>query len=128
MAETTLVDTDIEASRALVKFLESHGFPLKAAMWLYHSDSDRWRFVVCPTEQRSDPTSFYKTFVKLIDDHGAAATVLGMDRVDIVDAGSALVNTLGKFIRVASGNPLRLTNNKFDEVFLEDALILKLAA
>ena len=44
MAEATLVEADVEASPALVDFLEAHGFALKAALWVYQSDAERWRF------------------------------------------------------------------------------------
>ncbi len=128
MAETTLVDSDIEASRALVKFLESHGYPLKAAMWMYYSEAERWRFVVCPQEQRKDPTTFYRTFVKAIHDAGQSQSVLRLDRVDIVDATSPLVSTLGSVIRIEGDSSVRFTNNRINGVFLEDALIFKLAS
>jgi hypothetical protein len=128
MAEAALVETDIEASRALVAFLETHGFPLKAALWVYQSDAERWRFMVCPGERRQDPSSFYRDFAKAINAAGSPRTLLGLDRVDIIQESSPFVDRLGKVYRVDSGGSLRLTNNVVNGVFLEDALILKLAA
>lgn len=128
MAETSLVETDVQASRALVAFLESHGFPLKAAMWIYHSDADRWRFVICPVEQRKDVTSFYRSMIKSVKDANLSLPLLGFERVDIVDENANLIKGLGGAIRVDGTNSVRFTNNRINGVFLEDALILKLAA
>ena len=128
MAEATLVEADVEASRALVDFLESHGFPLKAALWLYQSEAERWRLVVCPEERRQDTSTFYRDFAQAINQAGAPRDLLGLDRVNIVQDSSPFVDQLGKVLRVESGASMRLTNNVINGVFLEDALILKLAA
>jgi hypothetical protein len=128
MAEATLVEDDIEASRALVEFLEAHGFPLKAALWVYQADADRWRFIVCPTEKRQDLSTFYRGFAKAINAAGSPRALLALDRVDIVQDTSPLVDRLGKVFKVDKGGSVRLTNNVINGVFLEDALILKLAS
>jgi hypothetical protein len=128
MAEATLVETDVEASRMLVSFLEERGFALKAALWVYYSDAERWRFVVCPTEQRENVTTFYRDFAKAITAAGAPPDLLRLDRVDIVKDSSPLVGQLGKVLRIEGGSTVRFTNNVINGVFLEDALILKLAA
>jgi hypothetical protein len=128
MAEATLVEADIEASRALVEFLEAHGFPLKAALWVYQGDAERWRFILCPRENRQDLSTFYKEFAKAINTAGAPRALLRLDRVDIIKDTSPLVDRLGKVLRVDNGHSVRLTNNVTNGVFLEDALILKLAA
>ena len=128
MAEATLVEADVEASRALVDFLEAHGFPLKAALWVYQSDAERWRFMLCPREQRQDISTFYRGFAKAINAAGSPRTLLGLDRVDIIQDTSPLVDRLGKVLRVDNGGSVRLTNNVINGVFLEDALILKMAA
>lgn len=127
MAEATLVETDIAASRALVDFLEAHGFPLQAALWVYQSDAERWRFKVCPREHRQDLSTFYKDFAKAINAAGSPRILLGLDRIDIIQDTSPLVERLGKVVRVDNGGSMRLTNNVVNGVFLEDALILKLA-
>jgi hypothetical protein len=128
MAETALVESDVEASRALVDFLEHHGFPLKAALWVYQSDAERWRLVICPVERRTDFTTFYRDFARAINAAGTPPALLRLDRVDIVEDTSPLVNQLGKVVRVDGGSSVRFTNNMINGVFLEDALILKLAA
>ena len=128
MAETALVESEIALSRALVEFLETHGFPLKAALWVYQSDAERWRFVLCPAEQRQHPITFYRDFAKAINDAGISRSVLGLDQVHIIDESSPLVSMLGKVIRIEGGGSARFTNNVINGVFLEDALIFKLAA
>lgn len=129
MADAALVENDVERSRAFVNFLESHGLPLTAALWIFQSDADRWRLVVCPREQRENVSSFYRDFAKLINAAGSPISLLPLDMVDIVAEDSPLVRQLGSVIRVAGTETesIRLTNNVINGVFLDDAIILKLA-
>ena len=129
MADAALVENDVERSRAFVNFLESHGHPLTTALWMYQSDADRWRLVVCPREQRENVSSFYRDFAKLINAAGSPISLLPLDMVDIVTEDSTLVRQLGSVIRVdgTGTGSIRLTNNVTNGVFLEDAIILKLA-
>jgi hypothetical protein len=83
---------------------------------------------VCPTEKRQDLSTFYRGFAKAINAAGSPRALLALDRVDIVQDTSPLVDRLGKVFKVDKGGSVRLTNNVINGVFLEDALILKLAS
>ncbi len=52
MADAALVTDKIEAGEALVRAADAASVPLRAALWLYDSDEDRWRLVL-----EADPTS-----------------------------------------------------------------------
>ena len=128
MVESALVNEDVEAARRLVSFLDENGYPVKAALWLYQSEAERWRFVISFRESRADVTTFYRDIANLINEKGQADGLLDLYKVDVVDAERSVVGPLSKVIRVDGLSNVRFTNNRVNGVFLEDALIFRLSA
>jgi hypothetical protein len=128
MAEIALVDEDVRRADLLVETLEKNGFPLVAALWLYQSDADRWRFVVSPEEHRADPTSFYRDFAKLLRSADPKLELLDLNKVDIVKRDSPILTALGKLCRVEGKGRARITDSSINGIFIEDALVYKLCA
>jgi hypothetical protein len=46
MAKDTLVTEDIDSAERLVAFLDTSGLPVRAGVWFYESDAERWRFIL----------------------------------------------------------------------------------
>ncbi|MFN3672938.1 MAG: hypothetical protein ACK4VM_13625 [Bosea sp. (in: a-proteobacteria)] len=128
MAESALVSEDIEAARRLVAFLDSNGFAVKAALWLYRSEDDRWRFVISFREKRENVISFYRDIAKLMNRSGSEFDLLDLARVDFVDGDGAVVGPLSQVLQIDDDAGRRFQNNRINGVFLEDALIFRLSA
>lgn len=128
MAEEALVGDDIEAADNLLKFLDANGYPVSGALWLYHSDDDRWRFVISFREKRDDLASFYRDIAKLMNAQAHDRNILDLSRVDFVDSDRSVIGSLSKALRVEGNSRVRYTNNRINGVFLEDALIFRLSA
>ena len=128
MAEDALVTEDIEAARRLVAFLDANGFPVKAALWLYQSDADRWRFVIGFQEKRENVTSFYRDIAKLMNGAGRNLDLLDLYKVDFVDSDGSVVGPLSKALHIDGNSSVRFQKNRINGVFLEDALIFRLSA
>jgi hypothetical protein len=45
MGKTTLVNTDMEAGKNLLKKLDKAEFKVQAALWLYMSEPEEWRLI-----------------------------------------------------------------------------------
>jgi hypothetical protein len=118
---------DLERSEALVKFLDLKGFPVRAALWLYQSDAERWRFVLAFREMRKDYTTFYRDIAKAINMATNTEDLLDLSKVDIVDPASAFVTNLSKALRMEGMGRVRFTNNRINGILLEDALIFRMA-
>lgn len=128
MAQAELVNEDIDAARRLIEFLDRKGLPVRAGLWLYNSDQERWRFVISFREAREDVTSFYLDVAKLIHDQDPSENLLALDRVSIVDPSSSVVGPLSKAMKIDGPGSLRLSHNVVNGVYLEDAVILRLSA
>ncbi|MFN3674262.1 MAG: hypothetical protein ACK4VM_20355 [Bosea sp. (in: a-proteobacteria)] len=123
-----MVTSDIEAAKKLVAFLDSNGFPVKAALWLYESEAERWRFVISLQERRDSLASFYLDLARVFNERGLDAGLLELDRVKLVDADRPLIRSLSKGYRGLQTEGRRLSNEQVDGHFFEDALILRLPA
>lgn len=127
MVENTLVTEDIDAAGRLVTFLDEHGLRVRAALWLYDSDAERWRFVIAFQESRKDVTSFYLDVAKATAKAGAD-DLLDLSRVDIVDSERSIFTALKGVIAVEGNSRVRFSKNRINGIYLEDALIYRLSA
>jgi predicted methyltransferase MtxX (methanogen marker protein 4) len=128
MAKDALVDSEIEEATRLVSFLDNNGLKVSGALWLYQSDAERWRFLVSFDEHRQNITSYYLEVAKLIKKYGAPLGLLDLSSVEFVDANRSVIGPLSQAIKVAGLSRVRLSSSKINGVFLEDALIYRLAA
>lgn len=128
MVEKPLVDEEVAAAKRLVGFLDGHGMPVKAALWLYESDAERWRFVISFDEMRADVGSFYLDVARLIHAEGRRDDLLPLDRVSFVDADRSVVGRLAVGMKGRKTEGRRLIDERVDDIFVEDALILRLPA
>ena len=119
---------DLEKSEALVKHLDSNGLPVRAALWLYQSDAERWRFVLAFREKRKDYTTFYRDLAEAVNSSKNSEDLLDLSKVDVVDPESPLVANLSKVLRMDGMGRARFTNNRINGILLEDALIFRMAA
>jgi len=128
MVDEALVGDDIEAAANLIRFLDQHGMPVSGALWLYQSDAERWRFVVSFRERRANQSSFYLDVAKLVNAHREVRDLLDISRVDFVDPDRSVIGPLSKVIRIEGLSSVRFSHNRINGVYLEDAVIYRLAA
>ena len=121
MAQDALVDSDIEAGRAFLDLLDRIEIPVVGALWMYSPDTDRWKLVIVTPAARQGSKALY---LKAIN----AGTELDLANVEFQPPESALFKALGGAIRVGGNSTMRMRQNVFNGVYVEDALIYRLAA
>ena len=121
MANEPLVDEDIDAGRQFVQFLDDQAVEVRGAFWLYQPDAERWRLVVVTPEAERGSKDLY---LKAIN----AGANIDMARVDFQPPSSAIFRALGSMIRVDGLAKMRMKQNTFNGVYIEDALVYRLAA
>lgn len=121
MAEEPLVEDAIKAGAEFVKLLDRIGVPVSGAFWLYQPDADRWRLVIVTDEAREGARSLY---LKAIE----AGAEIDLADVDFQPPESAVFRALGGLIRVDGLSQVRMRQNSFNGVYVEDALVYRLAA
>ena len=121
MAETALVESDIEAGRDFVELLDRIAVPVVGAFWLYRPDAKRWRLVIVSNEARQGSKDLY---LRVID----AGAKIDLTNVEFQPPETALFKALGGMVRVDGLAEVRMQQSTFNGVYVEDALIYRLAA
>jgi hypothetical protein len=121
VAEEALVAEDIEAGRRFVELLDRSGTEVKGAFWLYQPDAERWRLViVTPQAARGSKDLYLKAIREKAD--------IDLARVDFQPPSSSVFKALGGLIKVDGLGAMRMQRNAFNGVYIEDALVYRLAA
>ena len=128
MVERILVSAEIEEAKRLVAFLDANGFPVRAALWLYESDAERWRFIVSLADQRENVYSLYYDIAKLFNAKGLDQGLLELDRVSFVDADRSIIRSLSQSYKGRRSEGQHIFSTRLPDVYVEEALILRLPA
>ena len=127
MGATTLVSEDIAAGHHLIEALDTAGFPVKAAFWLYDSDVDKWTLWVGTPRAAGDLQKAYMRVGEIL----SAATdrkALDLPQIRLVPPDDPTVRAMGSLINVKGISDIRLRTNVVDGIYIEDALVYRTAA
>lgn len=127
MGATALVNEDIAAGRAVVEALDSGGFPVAAAFWLYDSERDVWKLWIGTPRAVKD---LQKAFMKVgeILSSTTDREVLDLSRIRLVTPDDPMVRAIGSVIHMKGLSDVRLKSNLANGIYIEDALIYRTAA
>jgi hypothetical protein len=121
MDHLPLVDRDIENGRLLVDRLAATGVKIVGAFWFYFTDREQWRLVIVTPDAESGVRPLY---VKAHD----AEVNLDTTLVQFAPPSSREFKALGRYIDDGGQNDLHLRMNMLDGVYVDEALIYRLAA
>lgn len=130
MASEPLVSSEIDAGLKLLRVLDEAKFGVKAAFWFYHSDQERWRFVIATDDGDRKIETKYLEAANLIAkarDKGAV-DLLPLDKVKITGSKDPLVTGLATMIQIPGTGNVRFSHNMINGIYVEDAVIHRLAA
>jgi hypothetical protein len=128
MANDALVTADIESAARLVKFLDENNMPVSGALWLYQSEAERWRLLISFQEERKDISKFYLDVAKLINKSLDRDKMIELSKVDFVEASKSVIGPLSKIVHIDGISQVRFSHNRVNGIYIEDALIYRLAA
>ena len=128
MAETVLVDDDIKAGSELVRILDEDGFPVTAAAWIYFPDVEEWRLVIRTPKAAKDLQEAYLEVARAMDAKGNLRAKLNLSKVKLVPPTDRMLQALGSVVRASGLNSIRFSRNVVNGIYIDDALIYRLAA
>lgn len=131
MAAGSLVRSEIDAGLNLIKALDEAGFGVKAALWLYSSDLDKWRMIIAYRGPKKDIEKKYleaATVSANWRDQHRNQTILDLSRVRITAGDDPLISGLSPVLRLDGLGEVRFSHNMINGIYVEDALIHRLAA
>lgn len=127
MDTTILVEKDIESGRNLIEYLDNKNLNIKAALWLYNSEMNRWHFLISTplVDEQGSRKLYFKiaNYIKNIRDN----INFDIDDIMLVSYNSALINMLKMMINTGTGiSGIRFQNNVINGHLIEDAYIYRL--
>ena len=131
MATEQLVRSEIDAGLQLVKALDEGGFGVAAALWLYSSDPESWKFVIATDAKPEALEKKYLEAATIASKWRAQnpdRPILDLSSVRIVSVNDPLIKGLRPILRVDGLSEVRFSHNMINGIYVEDALIHRLAA
>ena len=128
MAATTLVDADVEMGRELVQVFDESGFPVTGAAWIYFPDLEDWCLVIRTPEAAKNLQEAYLKMAVAMDEKGNLRQRLNLARIKLVPPSDRMLQAIGTVVQAAGPDPLRLSPNVVDGIYIDEALIYRLAA
>lgn len=132
MVTEQLVTSEVEAGLRLLRALDECGFGAKAAFWLYSSERESWRFVIGVDADPEDLSRQYHKASAAIaawrNAHPESLPLLDLWRVRFVQMSDPLVLSLATVVPTEAVGETRVSNNYSNGVFVEDALVHRIAA
>ncbi len=102
-----------------------------AALWLFLTDAEKWKLVVAYAGSNKELEKKYLEAATLISkwrkEHPADA-VLDLSNARITGSDDPLIKGLKRVVRVDGTSEVRFSNNLIDGIYVEDALIHRLAS
>jgi hypothetical protein len=121
-----LVNADIESGRRLVEALDRDGYDLAAAFWFYEPNAERWRLKIVPHRKVSgDPRDELIRIVRANNSLGGGKVNTGA--LEVVSKDAPLVQALGRIARVSGIGYVRLKQNAVNGIYIDDALVYRMA-
>ncbi len=129
MDKTSLVKEDIELGKQLIASLEEAGIEIKAALWFYMPESELWRLVIAtPMYNEKGPRASYKRIQQELDKYPEVREFIDLVDITVVGVNDQIVQTFSGVIKTKPGklSDMRLKRNRFNNVYVEDALIYRM--
>lgn len=119
MGEIALVEPSVEQGQQFLDLLDNISVPVKAALWYYYPDTERWRLIIVSEKTHEGAKPLY---LKAIE----AGAKIDMSSVEFQDVNSPIYRALSNVIEVEGRSDVRMSRNVFDGVYVADALILRM--
>jgi hypothetical protein len=128
MADAILVNSDIDAGRDLVRILDEASFPITGAAWIYFPDLEEWRLVVRTPKAAGNLQEALLEVARALDAKGDLRKRIDLARVKLVPPGDRMLEAIGKVMKVDGLGAVRFSRNVVNGIYIDDALIYRLAA
>lgn len=128
MDNKILVDKYIKEGKMLLKNLDKNKFPVKAALWLYDSNNNNWKYLIAtPKVDEKGPLQVYKTIRNYLVHQGE--NHISLNDIRAVSPNDTLISLFKKAIKTdpKSISNIRFTANTIDSHFIDDAYIYRVA-
>ncbi len=126
MNKTTLVGIDTEGGENLIKALEQAGLDIRAALWLYSSEPDRWELVIA--SPFVDQNGRKRTYIFIQSELAKikSSTRIDLEDISVLIPGHRLIEVLLKMKKIYPIGIRWLNREVINGVYIEAAYIHRL--
>lgn len=131
MASETLVDSEIEGGLNLLRVLDAAGLDVRAALWAYYSSEERWRFIIATEDAERGKGDPYRDAAAAIARErklNPDRNILSLDRVRMTGINDPVVKGFRSHLNKDVTRTERLSNTLVNGIYIENAIIHRLAA
>lgn len=128
MAQPVLVKEDIDAGMELLRVLDSRNFPITGAAWIYFPDIEEWRLVIRTPRVEKNLQSALLEIANAMDAAGDLRSRLNLSRMKLVPPSDRMLQAMGTVVRASGLSKIRFSKNLINGIYIDDALIYRLAA
>ena len=118
----------VSSGQKLVRLMDQAGIVPRAAMWMHNIDTDTWRLWVVPPPHLTDKRDFYRRIAEMISGDRAGFQNLEIGDVEMVSEAHPAIMGLTRMFRVEGLSSVHVSNNKFNDFYMPDGIILRMAA
>lgn len=128
MAAEALVKDDIEVGAQIVRALDEAGIKVVAAFWLLYEESGSWKLWIASPEAAKDLQAAYVKVADILASKGPPLSAFDLSRIKLVREKDRMTKAMGQVIRAPNLALVRFSKNMINGIYIEDALIYRLAA
>jgi hypothetical protein len=123
MDKNSLVNDGI----ALIEILDKSRLKPRAAMWVYNSETERWRLWIVPSTEVTDKLEFYRILAGLISENRDKIPGLDISDIEFKKADHPAVSGMSSVLRMEGLGSAHFSNNRFNGFYLPDGIVLRMA-
>jgi hypothetical protein len=117
----------VTTGQALIQMLDQTPVKPRVAMWVYNPDMDVWRLWILPDSKLTDKQAFYRILAELISKHRDQLQGLDISAIELKDEKHPALMGLRGFVRAEGLTSVHVSNNRFNDFYLPDGIILRMA-
>lgn len=114
----------VSSGHALLDLLEKKGVKARAAMWVHNTDIDSWRLWIVPDKKTKDKLEFYRKVAEAISENKDAVPSIDASDTEMVAETHPAIASLSKMIPVGRKSHIPLSNNKLNDFYLAEGILL----
>ncbi|RUO98027.1 hypothetical protein [Hyphomicrobium sp.] len=120
------MDTNVlvTAGHKLIDLLEAKGFKARAAMWVHNSDVETWKLWIVGPKNFTDQRTFYRKVSEAISQNKQDFPGIDASYLELIPDSHEAIRGLSKFARVTGKSSVFMQNNRFNNFYLADGIIL----
>jgi len=128
MAQPVLVKDDVEAGMELLRVLDASNFPITGAAWIYFPDIEEWRLVIRSPRAEQNLQGALLDIAIAMDAAGDLRSRLDLSRMKLVPPSDRMLQAMGSVVHAPGLSNIRFSKNLINGIYIDDALIYRLAA